>query len=188
MASVSYAKVLEQLLINELSKKSDKKAVVTGYESLIEILQVHEIQRYLHGCHEQLFQCISRIILNPCHHYFEDQQLRRLLELASYSRILTMSQNQMVNDWRRNIPERSFQALDGEEEDIEEDDDDDNWSEETTESDDEDTEASMSVLNRRKSKGDERGQASSKMKIVSGRSAHFPTRMNYNEDHGLMSE
>lgn len=134
MAKVNFKISLQKLLTNELSSSTnDKKKVLSAYKTLIDILKVPQIDKQLHGHHELLFQCISEIFLTRFNQYFDDDQLHLLLELASNARVLSMSQNQIIDGWLQNIEERTFEKP----EEDEEDDDDDDLYEDVTESDDE---------------------------------------------------
>ncbi|CAF1460969.1 unnamed protein product [Adineta ricciae] len=136
MAKMNYKSCLKKLLDNEFSISSnDKNRFISGYKSLIDILQVPEISKQLHGCHDLLFDCISQIILTPFNHDFDDEQLRALLELASNARVLTMSQNQIIDGWLQNVEDRIFEKPD--DNDDEEEDDDDDLYEDASESEEE---------------------------------------------------
>jgi hypothetical protein len=131
MAKVNIKVRLQKLLANELSSSSeDKTQVISGYKSLIDILQIPQLDKPLYGCHELLFECISQIILTPFNQSFDDDQLRLLLELASNACVLSMSQNQIIDGWLQNIEERAFEKPDN-------DDDDDDLYEDATESEEE---------------------------------------------------
>jgi hypothetical protein len=133
MAKVNFKASLQKLLDNELSSSSnDKKQVVSAYKTLIDILKVPQLGKQLHGYHEILFQCISQIILTPFNQFFDDEQLRLLLDLVSNACVLSMSQNQIIDGWLQNIEERTFEKPD----DYEDDDDDDLY-EDATESEEE---------------------------------------------------
>ena len=117
MAKVNYKIRLEKLLTNELSSSNDKKQVISAYKSLMEILQVPQLGKHLHGYHEILFQCLSQIILTPFHRHFDDEELNVLLQSASNARVLSMSQNQIIDGWLQNIDERTFEKPDEEDDD-----------------------------------------------------------------------
>jgi hypothetical protein len=140
MAKVNVQVHLQKLLKNELSLSSkDKNQIISGYKSLIDLLQIPQINKQLHGHHELLFECISQIILTSFNQFFDDNELRLLLELASNACVLSMSQNQIIDGWLQNIEERTFEKPDNDEE---EDDDDDLYedlpeSEEETEEEEE---------------------------------------------------
>ncbi|UJR38217.1 hypothetical protein I4U23_030890 [Adineta vaga] len=128
MAKMNFKVRLQKLLENEFSILSnDKNQFISGYKSLIDILRIPQLNKHLHGCHDLLFECISQIILTPFNHDFDDEQLSLLLELASNSCVLTMSQNQIIDGWLQNVEERTFEKPDNytEEEEEEEEDDDD---------------------------------------------------------------
>jgi len=130
MAKVNYKNTLKKLLTNELSSTdNDKKQVLSAYKLLIDILKVPQIDKQLHGCHELLFACLSQIILTQFHQYFDDNQLQVLLQSASNARVLSMSQNQILDDWLQNIEEREFEKPD-----FDDDDDDDDLYEDATDS------------------------------------------------------
>ena len=132
MAKMNYKSRLQKLLDNEFSISSnDKNRFISGYKSLIDILQVPEISKHLYGCHDLLFDCISQIILTPFNHDFDDEQLRALLELASNARVLTMSQNQIIDGWLQNVEDRIFEKPDND------DDDDDDLYEDASDSEEE---------------------------------------------------
>jgi len=132
MAKVNIKVRLQKLLVNELSSSlEDKTQVISGYKSLIDILQIPQLDKPLYGCHELLFECISQIILTPFNQSFDDDQLRLLLELASNACVLSMSQNQIIDGWLQNIEERAFEKPDND------DDDDDDLYEDATESEEE---------------------------------------------------
>jgi hypothetical protein len=132
MAKVNFKVRLQSLLNNELSSSSnDKNKVISAYKSLIDIL---EVPQQLHGYHEILFQCISQIILTPFNHFFDDNQLRQLLDLVSNACVLSMSQNHIIDGWLQNIEERAFEKPDDDE------DDDDDLYEDATESEEEEEE------------------------------------------------
>jgi len=136
MAKVNLKVRLQKLLENELlSSSNDKTQVISAYQSLIDILKIPQLGKQLHGYHELLFECISQIFLTSFHQFFDDNQLRSLLELASNACVLSMSQNQIVDGWLQNIEERTFEKPDNDEE--EEDDDDDDLYEDATESEEE---------------------------------------------------
>ncbi|CAF3068718.1 unnamed protein product [Rotaria sp. Silwood2] len=105
---------LQKLLNYELSLSSsdDKKHVIYAYDTLINILQTPEIRKQLSGQHELLFECISQIILTSFNQYFHDDQLHFLLKLALNTCVLSMSQNQIINNWLQNIEERTFEKQD----------------------------------------------------------------------------
>ncbi|CAF3230578.1 unnamed protein product, partial [Rotaria sp. Silwood2] len=63
--------------------------------------------------------------------YFNDDQLRFLLQLVSNTCVLSMSQNQIIDSWLTNIEQRTF-----EKQDSYDDDDDDDLYEDITESED----------------------------------------------------
>jgi Ran GTPase-activating protein (RanGAP) involved in mRNA processing and transport len=155
MAKVNFKISLQKLLDNELSSSSnDKKQVISGYKSLIDILKVPQIGKQLHGYHELLFECISQIFLTPFNQFFDDNQLRSLLELASNACVLSMSQNQIIDGWLQNIEERTFEKPDNDED--EEDDDDDDLYEDATESEEEEEEEKIMTIrdnNKRSNRG-----------------------------------
>ena len=127
---------LNKLLDNELSSSSnDKNQVISGYKSLIDILQIPQLGKQLHGYQEVIFECISQIILTPFNQFFDDNQLRQLLESASNACVLSMSQNQIIDGWLQNIEERTFEKPDDDE-----DEDDDDLYEDATESEEEEEE------------------------------------------------
>lgn len=129
---------LEKLLNNELSSSSnDKNQVMSAYGCLISILQTPDIYKQLHGYHELLFKCISEIILTSFNQYFQDDELRFLLELASHACVLSMSQNQIIDSWLQNVEERTFEKPDNyDDDDI---DDDDDLYEDATDSEEQET-------------------------------------------------
>jgi hypothetical protein len=131
MAKMNLKVRLQNLLANELSSPSnDKNQVISAHKSLIDILEIPQIGEQLHGYHEILFQCISQIILTPLNQFFDDDQLRQLLERVSNACVLSMSQNQIIDGWLQNIEERTFEKPD-------DDDDDDDFYEDATESEEE---------------------------------------------------
>lgn len=152
MAKVNYKLRLEKLLTNELSSSNDKKQVTSAYKSLMEILQVPQLGKHLHGYHEILFQCLSQIILTPFHRYFDDEELNVLLQSASNARVLSMSQNQIIDGWLQNIDERTFEKPD------EDDDDDDDQYEDTSDIESEDEEEEVVVPKSEKNIKSNRGE------------------------------
>jgi hypothetical protein len=155
MAKVNFKASLQKLLDNELSSSSnDKKQVVSAYKTLIDILKVPQLGKQLHGYHELLFECISQIFLTPLNQFFDDNQLRSLLELASNSCVLSMSQNQIIDGWLQNIEERTFEKPDDDED---EDDDDDDLYEDATESEKEEEEKEMIIVMQDNNKRPNRG-------------------------------
>lgn len=135
MAKVNLPARLRQLRENDLSSPAkSKQAILSGYQSLVDILLTSQVDRHLYGQHDLLFQCISQILLTKAQKHFTDDQLKVLLETASNSRVLTMSQNQVIDAWCQNIEERVFD----EPEDFDDDDDDndEDWSDDTSESED----------------------------------------------------
>ena len=142
MAKANYKVRLEKLLTNELSSLSnDRKQVTSAYKSLMDILQVPQLSKHLHGHHELVFQCLSLIILTPFNRFFDDEELTLLLHSASNACVLSMSQNQIIDGWLQNVEERTFEKPDLYDED--EDDDDlyeDATDTETEEDDDDDEE------------------------------------------------
>jgi len=154
MAKVNFKISLQKLLDNELSSSSnDKKQVISGYKSLIDILKVPQIGKQLHGYHELLFECISQIFLTSFNQFFDDDQLRSLLELASNACVLSMSQNQIIDGWLQNIEERTFEKPDNDED---EEDDDDDLYEDATESEEEEEEEKIMTIrdnNKRSNRG-----------------------------------
>jgi hypothetical protein len=148
MATVNFQVRLQKLLKNELSSSSnDKNQVISGFKSLIDILQIPQINKQIHGYHELLFECISQIILTRFNQFFDDNELRLLLELASNACILSMSQNQIIDGWLQNIEERTFEKPD----DYEEEDDDDDEYEDATESEEEEEKITTVQDNKRRS-------------------------------------
>jgi hypothetical protein len=147
MAKVNFKISLQKLLDNELSSSSnDKKQVISAYKSLIDILKVPQIGKQLHGYHELLFECISQIFLTSFNQFFDDNQLRSLLELASNACVLSMSQNQIIDGWLQNIEERTFEKPDNDE-------DDDDLYEDATESEEEEEEEIMTIRDNNKRAG-----------------------------------
>ncbi|CAF3559986.1 unnamed protein product [Rotaria socialis] len=120
---------LQKLLNNELSSH-DKKLLISAYDALVSILQTPEMRKQLSEEHELLFECISKIILTSYNKYFHGDQLRFLLDLTSSVCTLSMSQNQIIDNWLQNIEERTFEKQDC----YNDDDDDDNLIENGTES------------------------------------------------------
>ncbi|CAF3633749.1 unnamed protein product [Rotaria sp. Silwood1] len=132
MAKDTVAVHLQKLLNNKLllSSSHDKKSVISAYDTLISILQTPEMHKQLPGHHDLLFECISQIILTSFNQYFHNDQLRFLLQLVSNTYVLSMSQNQIINSWLKNIEERTFEKPDSY------DNDDDGLYEDVTESED----------------------------------------------------
>ena len=136
MAKVNLPARLRQLRENDLSSPAkSKSAILSGYQSLVDILLTPQVDRHLYGQHDLLFQCISQILLTKAHKHFTDDQLKVLLETASNSRVLTMSQNQVIDAWCQNIEERVFdEPEDFDDDDDDDDDKDEDWSDDTSES------------------------------------------------------
>lgn len=129
---------LQKLLNNELSSSTNNKnKVVSGYNILVVMLKEPQLSKQLHGHQELIFECISQIFLTSFNEFFDDDQLRTILELASNARVLTMSQNQIIDGWSQNIEERTFEKPD---QDEDEEDDDDDLYEDATESEEEEEE------------------------------------------------
>ncbi|CAF5201862.1 unnamed protein product, partial [Rotaria magnacalcarata] len=102
---------LQKLLNNELSSH-DKKHLISAYDALVSILQTPEMRKQLSEQHELLLECISKIILTSYNKYFHGDQLRFLLVLTSSACALSMSQNQIIDNWLQNIEERTFEKQD----------------------------------------------------------------------------
>ncbi|CAF4652204.1 unnamed protein product, partial [Rotaria magnacalcarata] len=71
-----------------------------------------EMRKQLSEQHELLLECISKIILTSYNKYFHGDQLRFLLALTSSACALSMSQNQIIDNWLQNIEERTFEKQD----------------------------------------------------------------------------
>ncbi len=171
MAKVNFKISLQKLLDNELSSSSnDKKQVISAYKSLIDILKVPQIGKQLHGYHELLFECISQIFLTSFNQFFDDNQLRSLLELASNACVLSMSQNQIIDGWLQNIEERTFEKPDNDE------DDDDDLYEDATESEEEEEEIMTIRDNNKRAGGNQCQQNDSNSVLLKEKSSPL-TRM-----------
>jgi hypothetical protein len=120
---------LRLLLSKELTVNlpTNENASVSFYEQLISILRELQFNNELSVDHDLVFASLSRVILTPMNQHCSDDQLRVLLELASNSRRLSMSQNQTIDGWYRSIDTRTFDVSN-------ENDDDDDWLDESSES------------------------------------------------------
>lgn len=158
MARNKHIDHLHRLSTYEFAPDASDELVISGYQSLIGLLKTQQIDKLIVGSHELLFRCISRIALNPCHRCFTDDQLKLLFDIASNSRLLTMSQNQVIDCWYQNIEERTFEGpdendnSDDNEQDVAGKEDDENWSDTSTASDEHDKLGRYPKFKRQKSR------------------------------------
>ena len=136
MAKINFPARLRHLRDHELSVSSarNRPVVLSGFQSLVDTLLTPQIDQHLYGHHDLLFECISRIFLSKAQKSLTDDQLKVLLETASNSRLLTMSQNQVIDAWYQNIDERTFEEPEDLNDDDDDDDDEGDWSDDTSES------------------------------------------------------
>ncbi|CAF4683299.1 unnamed protein product, partial [Rotaria sp. Silwood2] len=124
--TVRLQKLLNKKLL--LSSSYDKNPIISAYNTLISILQTPEMHKQLPENQNLLFECISQIILTSFNQYFHDDQLRFLLQLVSNTCVLSISLNQIIDNWLKNIEQRTFEKPDSY--------DDDDLYEDVTESED----------------------------------------------------